>query len=269
MLVFLPGLPGRGLRRASSSARTPSSWPAGPTSWSRSTSPSGGRLQSCACERSRSCTGGAATGATSCSELASPIPSSWRPSLATCCPAWRRRRGPSARPRSATPARWGATSARLRPPVTLAGARRPRRQDRPRFKKRAPRASASRNSSSARSGQLLQPGEIIVAVRLPARLGSQEFLKVGHAQRHGHRRRQCRPRGRLGRPNGPMRPRLGRACRDPGPRSRGLHLLQDRLGRTEAPPRRRPGRVHRPRARRGAADRRPPLHGGLPPPRRR
>lgn len=114
----------------------------------------------------------------------------------------------------------------------------------------------------------LEPGEIIAEVRIPAAFGSQEFLKVGTrnamviavasvavvvdwvGQSVRCRARLCRPRGH---------PRRGGGA---------AHLLGDRLvgpRPTRAPDDR---GVHRPGAFRGPANRRSPLYGRLPPPRR-
>ncbi len=166
------------------------------------------------------------------------------------CPPSPRRRAPSARPRSGTAARSGATSARrLRPatrfhPSCVEGAE-------VQLVSAARRACRfpSPSSSLGPKRSALAADELIASVAVSPGGGSQTFMKVGATERDGDR---CLLARALGRPRTAARSAPPTAA--PAPSS-GLVTgsLDDADGFPDA-------------GRRGLlADRRRPRHGGLPP----
>ncbi len=79
----------------------------------------------------------------------------------------------------------------------------------------------SRSSSSGPSARARRRGELVVSVWVPVRRGPQDYLKVGRAQRDGHRRRLARARRRPRRAFGRRRARVGRT--DAAARTRRGH----------------------------------------------
>ena len=115
----------------------------------------------------------------------------------------------------------------------------------------------------------LEPGEIIAEVRIPAAFGSQEFLKVG--TRNAMVIAVANVAVVVDWVGQSVRCALGSVgpVVDPRRARRSGSSPRRSTGRPEPyPGARRPRGVHRPGALRGPANRRPPLHGRLPPPRR-
>ena len=183
---------------------------------------------------------------------------------------WPRRPARSARPRSATPAPSAGTSAPRRPPATRCrcSARSTPSSSSPgpagRRAVADPRVPHRREAHGARAGRAGRLGHRPRARRLAG-------LRQGRGpQRHGHRRHQRVP-GR--RPAGPVRADVLSAPSGPTVlRAREAEAwvagqIDWAGGAWPAPTRCR--RVPGAGGGRGPPDRRPPLHGRLPPPRRR
>ena len=143
------------------------------------------------------------------------------------CPPWLRRPAPWGRRRSATPRPSAGTSARGRPRAICFRCCRPSTPRSWCDRSVARGSCRSTSSSSGPKRTALEPGELVVEVVVALPKGPQEFMKVGRAQRDGHRDREPRARRRPRSPEG--RGGLGRA--DGHPRARRGAVGRGQRGR--------------------------------------
>ena len=189
--------------------------PAAPTcSWNARTG-TGGPSGCCRCAGSRSCGGGRSRAARSCSAPAPPTPSCSTRRSPPSCRRWPRPPAPSGRPQIRATGTIGGNLGTASPAGDALPCSSP--STRPSRWRRC-RASAS-----------LPVADLLVGPKRTAlgagrahrrRCGARRRRAPGvpqgrRAQRHGHRRRQLRARGRPRRSPGRLRARLGRPGADP------------------------------------------------------